>query len=76
MTIAVKMKKTATEMYNLLREPYGGDGRCTDCTVTEGTLGMLLSERMFSLLVAVSFYKEDRGKAKNTFNTKTTYFSQ
>jgi len=76
MTFALKLKKTATETFNLLREPYGGDGRCTCCTLTEGTRGMLLSERIFSLLVGVSFYKEDRGKAKNTFNIKTTYFSQ
>jgi len=76
MTFAIKLNKTATETFNLLREPYGGDCTCTYCTLTEGTLGMLLSERMFSLLVGVSFYKEERGKAKNTFNIKTIYFSQ
>jgi len=74
MTFVAKLKKSATETFNLLRELYGGVGRCTYCTLAEGIGGMLLSERMFSLPVGVSFYIEDRGKAKNTLNVKTIFF--
>jgi len=42
MIFVVKLKKTSTETFHLLRDLHGGDGRCTYCTLPAGLRGMLL----------------------------------